>query len=98
MYLTRLLSSNRNRLTLLAAAFVFVLVQTITLQHSHDGDLSIHVDCQICLKLGSQDDVTVLQSAASEADLLTSIPKVFVPNPNALVAPRPRSRAPPQAI
>ncbi|MDP1931266.1 MAG: hypothetical protein Q8L60_07405 [Gammaproteobacteria bacterium] len=42
-------------------AFSFVLVflfaQSTSLVHTHAGDLKKHVDCELCLKVGSGDDV-----------------------------------------
>lgn len=59
MHVTRFLNSNRNRLLLFAAACVFVFTQTLDLQHSHSGDLSSQVDCEVCLKLGNQNGIAV---------------------------------------
>ena len=80
---------------LLAAALVFLLTQTIDLQHSHDGDLSLHPDCQICLKLGSFNDISLAKPQLPE-------PTVFIVGENADVqsllfraVPSPQSRAPP---
>lgn len=68
MQVTRLYSSNRNRLLILVAACVFLFTQTIDLQHSHGGDLNLQSDCHVCLKLGSQHDLAV----AKPADLQTA--------------------------
>ena len=69
MQVTRLFNSKRNRLLILIAACVFVFTQTIDLQHSHDGDLSLQADCQICLKLGSQTDIAIAKSEAPQVAL-----------------------------
>ena len=70
MQVTHLFNSNRNRLLILVAACVFVFAQTIDLQHSHDGDLSLQADCQVCLKLGSQSDVSIAKSEAPPAAIV----------------------------
>jgi hypothetical protein len=41
---------------LLVFALFFLAVQSITLVHSHGGDLDKHVDCNLCLKIGSSHD------------------------------------------
>ena len=69
MQVTRLFNSFRNRLLILLAAGVFVFTQTIDLQHSHEGDLKLQADCQVCLKLGSQNDVVI----ATPGDLLVAL-------------------------
>lgn len=36
-------------------ALLFLALQTSTLVHSHNGDLHRHIDCTLCLKVGSGD-------------------------------------------
>lgn len=36
---------------------LFVTAQAIDLSHSHNGDLNLQADCDICLKLSSDDDM-----------------------------------------
>ena len=38
-------------------ALFFLAVQSSTLAHSHGTDLNKHVDCTLCLKIGSGQDV-----------------------------------------
>ncbi|MCB1672459.1 MAG: hypothetical protein R3F41_08200 [Gammaproteobacteria bacterium] len=97
MQLTSVLLSQRNRLLLLAAALVFVLTQTIIQQHSHEGDLSLHPDCQICLKLGSQNNPTVAKFSVPDLPVSTVRFQVIVPDLPFIAVPAPRSRAPPHA-
>lgn len=40
----------------LAFVLFFLAAQSVTLEHSHSGDLSKHVDCTLCLKIGSGHD------------------------------------------
>ena len=39
-----------------------LFAQSVNLNHTHSGDLSDRVDCDICLKIGSSDDVLVSTS------------------------------------
>ncbi|MEZ5492833.1 MAG: hypothetical protein R3F50_21355 [Gammaproteobacteria bacterium] len=95
MLTTGLLTSRRNRSWLLVAALVFLLVQTITLQHTHEGDLSLHPDCQICLKLGTQNDVAVADSVLLTVTVARYWLQFELPQRVFGVLPSPRSRAPP---
>ena len=36
--------------------FSLLFVQAVNLNHTHVGDLSSLIDCEICLKVGSNDD------------------------------------------
>lgn len=36
--------------------FSLLFVQAVNLNHTHSGDLSNFIDCEICLKVGSNDD------------------------------------------
>jgi len=38
---------------------LFIAAQTVGLSHSHEGDLSLQADCDVCLKLTSDDDLIV---------------------------------------
>ena len=62
---SRYIDSSRRSLALLsilAAAFLFV--QSVDLTHIHTGDLQAQVDCEICLKFGSDDDAVVIASSS----------------------------------
>ena len=39
--------------------FALLFVQAVSLNHTHSGELTDSVDCDICLKIGSSDDVLV---------------------------------------
>ncbi len=97
MQLTSVFLSERNRILLLAAALVFLLTQTLILQHSHNGDLSLHPDCQICLKLGSQNNVTIAKSSVPDFRAAVIRYRFSVPVLPFNAVPAPRSRAPPVA-
>ncbi len=44
----------------LSFLLVFLLSQSFLLLHSHAGDLNKHIDCAVCLNLGSGDDAPAL--------------------------------------
>lgn len=50
------LDRGASKLLLLAFVLFFLAVQSSTLAHSHSGDLSKHIDCTLCLKIGSGHD------------------------------------------
>jgi len=72
--------------------------QTLVLQHDHDGDLSHHVDCSICVKQGGETDALTV---------VVGVPNVLrravllAPEPILLLSVTPlviRSRGPPLVI
>ncbi len=74
-----------------------ITAQTLVLQHDHDGDLTHHVDCSICVKQGGETDALTV---------VIGMPKVFrhavIPTPelNFFLSVTPlvtRSRGPPLA-
>ena len=52
-----LFTRGANKYLVLAFALFFLAVQSLTLVHSHNGDLNKHVDCTLCLKIGSGHDI-----------------------------------------
>lgn len=62
-------------LSLLAAALLFV--QSADLTHTHIDDLQAQVDCEICLKFGSDDDAIAVTSGLADS----FAPQQFVANP-----------------
>ena len=47
-------------LPLMAVLSLFLLfAQTVEKGHSHEADLQAQFDCEICLKIGSLDDITL---------------------------------------
>jgi len=62
------LAAGRAGKALLALACVlFLSAQTADLSHSHGNDSNQQADCEICLKLGSDDDVIIDSSASRVA-------------------------------
>ena len=54
-----LVKSSAGKALLALVCVLFLTAQAIDLSHSHGNDLSQQADCDICLKLGSEDDVLV---------------------------------------
>ncbi|MEQ8313506.1 MAG: hypothetical protein RIC17_05285 [Gammaproteobacteria bacterium] len=55
---------------------LFVTAQAIDLTHSHNGDLNLQADCDICLKLGSDDDMLLnaVESAPGSHRQILAVP------------------------
>jgi len=98
MHLFSISTSRRSRLLLFAAAVIYLLSQTIVLQHTHDGDLNLHADCQICMKLGSQNDVALATSSLPQVDLVETEFLTLLPDLTPASIKAPNSRAPPHSI
>lgn len=67
------------------------------LAHSHDGEPEAHLDCEICLKFGQDDDFT--QSRESDSVPLP-VDKTFTRaslTPQSVEIPLARSRSPPRS-
>jgi len=69
--------------------------QLLTLQHDHEGDLSHHTDCVVCLKLKTGSDFLASASALPEvvkhaSDIDSSLPALAAAD-----VPAANSRAPP---
>lgn len=84
----------------LAYSFVliFLFSQTSSLLHSHAGDLKRHVDCELCLKVGSGDDTLIathtLASFSESTTRFLSLP-VLATSFQVVVA---KSRSPPAYV
>ena len=95
MHMTSLFNSSRSRLLIAVAALVYLLSQSLDLLHSHDGDLNLQADCQICLKLGSQSDAAIAQVAIVPLQTGHSEYQAFLPGPSVRPVLKSHSRAPP---
>ena len=95
MLFTRLQHLARRRGLVLLAALALVVSQAIALEHTHDGDLKLRVDCQLCVKLSAGDEsipvsITVLALEHSAPEYIEPIHcAVFT------TLPVPTARAPP---
>ncbi|OGT73905.1 MAG: hypothetical protein A3H44_08190 [Gammaproteobacteria bacterium RIFCSPLOWO2_02_FULL_57_10] len=77
---------------------VFLFAQSTSLLHSHAGDLKRHIDCELCLKVGSGDDALVAAHSVVVPD--TSI-AYSTPLPVLAASLQPvaaKSRSPPQSL
>lgn len=83
-------------------AFSFVLVflfaQSTSLLHSHAGDLKRHVDCELCLKVGSGDDALVTSHAAINVDSAATHSIQLTALAVSLQPVAAKSRSPPQTL
>jgi hypothetical protein len=98
MHLVTIFKSHRSRLLMLAAAVIYLLSQSIDLQHTHDGDLNLHADCQICMKLGSQNDVAVAASALPQVEAADNEFRTTLPDLTVASIKGHNSRAPPHSV
>jgi len=98
MQMTSLFGHKRSRVLILVASLVYLLSQTVDLQHTHEGDLNLHADCQICLKLGSQGDATVVDVATPPSGSGGDVFDSALQEPALQSVLKPNSRAPPHLI
>ena len=77
-------------LSLMAVLSVFLLfAQAVEHSHSHDADLQAQFDCEICLKVGSLDDIAVAKAPSLISNLVRclirlSFKAISLPRPFAL--------------
>ena len=82
--------------SLLACLFLlFLTAQMAGLSHSHDGDLRLQAECDVCLKLSIDDEVAVNKILADAPFANSTSPNDFLPTWDQLAAPVARARAPP---
>lgn len=61
-----LLKKGAGKLLAFTFVLVFLFAQGTSLLHTHAGDLSKHVDCELCLKVGSGDDALFVTHSTPE--------------------------------
>lgn len=83
---------------LLALSFVliFLFSQTASLVHSHSGDLSKHLNCELCLKFGSNDNAIPVVIPALTLKTVGQQYAEFSQPTLVVHATTARSRSPPQ--
>ena len=82
--------------SLLACSFLlFLTAQMAGLSHSHDGDLRLQGECDVCLKLSIDDEVAVNKILADAPFANSTSLNDFLPTWDQLAAPVARARAPP---
>jgi len=89
------LRSKAAKSLLVSLCLLFLTAQTAGLSHSHDGDLRLQADCDICLKLSSDDETAVAKSLADAPFATSTSPTFFLPAWDDLDTPVARARAPP---
>lgn len=77
--------------------FSLVFAQAVSLNHSHDGEVRDQVDCEICLKVGSSDDVLISDNAVAFAAAPSAYISSFKIAAFSIAAPTASARAPPHA-
>ena len=82
--------------SLLACLFLlFLTAQMAGLSHSHDGDLRLQAECDVCLKLSIDDEVAVNKILADAPFANSTSLNDFLPTWDQLAASVARARAPP---
>ncbi len=81
------------------AALSLLLVFSIgyDLAHSHDGEPEAHLDCEICLKLGQDDDFTRTVAPDSAPPPVDQTFARASLTPQSVEIPLARSRSPPRS-
>lgn len=78
---------------LLCLSLLFVV--GVDLNHSHDGDVQTRFDCEICLKVGSLEELTLAGDVSLAAIIRTPMLEAAVFSLPFLAGPSPTARAPP---
>lgn len=83
-------------LSLMAVLSVFLLfAQAVEHSHTHDTDLQSQFDCEICLKVGSLEDVAVAKPPSLSLQPNTQTYAVLIESHTSLGTIRATARAPP---
>jgi hypothetical protein len=88
-------SSLPQRLLLALLCVLVLLAQTADLAHSHDGDVSGQIECEICLQALSDDDESVPPLLELHFGNSTEILTNYVVGERFASSIQPQSRAPP---
>ena len=83
------------RLLLALLCVLVLLAQTADLAHSHDGDVSDQIECEICLQALSDDDESVSPLLELHFGNSTEILTNYVVGERFASPIQPQSRAPP---
>ena len=89
------LRSKAAKLLLACLFLLFLAAQMAGLSHSHDGDLRLQAECDVCLKLSIDDEVAVNKILADAPFANSTSLNDFLPTWDQLAAPVARARAPP---
>jgi hypothetical protein len=77
--------------------FTLLFVQAVALNHTHSADLADRVDCDICLKVSSSDDVLLSTNLLLEVKTVPSVYASKTLDPLHSVTFRATARGPPLA-
>ena len=89
------LRSKAAKSLLACLCLLFLTAQTAGLSHTHDGDLRLQVDCDVCMKLSTEDEAAVDKSLADAPFATSTSPTFFLSAWDDLDTPVARARAPP---
>ena len=89
------LRSKAAKSLLACLCLLFLTAQIAGLSHSHDGDLQLQTECDVCLKLSIDDEVAVNKILADAPFANSTSLNDFLPTWDQLAAPVARARAPP---
>ena len=89
------LRSKAAKSLLACLCLLFLTAQIAGLSHSHDGDLRLQAECDVCLKLTTDDEVAVNKILADAPFANSTSLNDFLPTWDQLAAPVARARAPP---
>ena len=89
------LRSKAARSLLACLCLLLLTAQTAGLSHSHGGDLRLQADCDVCLKLSTDDEAAVDNSLADTLFAASTSPTSFLRAWDDLDTPVARARAPP---
>ena len=83
-------------LPLMAVLSLFLLfAQTVEQGHSHEADLQAQFDCEICLKVGSLEDVVVADAPDLSFPRIPQIFSVLIQNQSSIEIASATARGPP---
>ena len=92
-----MLRSKAAKSLLACLCLLFLTAQMAGLSHSHDGSLRLQADCDVCLKLSTDDEAAVSKNLVAAPFATSTSPTFFLPVWDDLDTPVARARAPPSA-
>ena len=92
-----MLRSKAAKSLLACLCLLFLTAQMAGLSHSHDGSLRLQADCDVCMKLSTDDEAAVSKNLVAAPFATSTSPTFFLPVWDDLDTPVARARAPPSA-
>ena len=90
-------NSNACKALLALVCVFFLAAQTVGLSHSHENDLSAQADCEVCLKLSTDDEALASSATSAFKASFSSEPSSIQPAWASKIAITAHARAPPLA-